>query len=322
MRAFKISLLLIFGFMAVATAEADDSIGYVVEVQGEAYVQSEGETEELLLAQDDPVYENDTVTAGAASSVQIEFRDESLFSLSENTRVRLDKFVYDETSGAGESATYVAKGIFRYVSGRIAEKQPENVNIELPAGTIGMRGTVIVGEVVGERSLVALEAEEGEAEPRHWVVFSSVVDGGVEQVEIRRPGFASVIAHKGERAAAAFRLDEAQKERFKSRLPRQKFFKRAADGRPEFPARPEGRKRREQMKREMREKHEIRERKDAPQVSDKPGGAESRQARVQRPGQKQMQKQKKRQMQKQGQRNKQRKPGKDKAGSRSAPPSR
>jgi hypothetical protein len=66
----------------------------------------------------------------------------------------LDKFVY---SGDEDSVSLkVTKGTFRFISGQVAKKTPEKVNIETPVATIGIRGTEFLGHIHAVESVFHL----------------------------------------------------------------------------------------------------------------------------------------------------------------------
>ncbi len=218
---------------AEAAAAEPSGVATVVEIQGEARAYSKSTGVERVLKQGDAVYLDEMVSTGEKASLQIEVADESLFTISENTTVRMDLFDLDENKQDGHFTASVTKGVFRFVSGKVAKLKPENVNIEVPSGTIGIRGTVVLGEIEGEKCLVSLEAEEGE-KTQHRIVFSSNVGGQMQQVEITKPGFATVIEGRGLAPKPAFELPQENRARFQEKLPAPRFLPRDSEGRPQM----------------------------------------------------------------------------------------
>lgn len=211
-------------------AETEPSgIATIVEIKGQAKaVSSAGQRE---LKEGDALYLDETISTGADSSLQLEIADESLFTLSENTTLRMDLFDLDEEKKDGHLTATVAKGVFRFVSGQVAKVKPENVNIEVPSGTIGIRGTIVLGEIEGEKCLVSLEAEEGD-KAQHRIVFSGMVAGQKQEVEITKPGFATMIEARGMAPKPVFELPQENRQRFRQNLPQPKFLPRDEQGRP------------------------------------------------------------------------------------------
>ena len=93
----------------------DDSIGKVPAVQGSATV-TRANAAPVALKANDPIDKGDVLATGANSSLGVTFDDETTFSLSANSRIVVDDFVYQE-SGSGNYAAYsVARGTVAFVA--------------------------------------------------------------------------------------------------------------------------------------------------------------------------------------------------------------
>lgn len=82
----------------------------------------------------------DTVVT-AKSKVMLTFEDNTTVKITEQSKLIIDDFVYDNKKGAGKLALKVALGTARYASGQIAKTNPQSVNIQTPTATIAVRGT-------------------------------------------------------------------------------------------------------------------------------------------------------------------------------------
>lgn len=102
------------------------------------------------------IYQHDKVTTGPESRMQILLLDETTVTVAQNSTIVMDEFVYDPSTDAGKVSTSVAKGVFRFVTGKIAHKTPKNVKVKLPVGTIGIRGTIFSVRTEGMESQVIL----------------------------------------------------------------------------------------------------------------------------------------------------------------------
>lgn len=133
--------------MAVTSqlAQAADSIGIVAAIKGDVFVINGSNKAKLDVK--DKVYENQTLVSEGESTAQLIFNDQSIFTLGHNTEIVLDKFVYDSKSAEGESVINVTKGFFRFITGKIAKKRPDQVKVNTPFATIGVRGSGGIGEV-------------------------------------------------------------------------------------------------------------------------------------------------------------------------------
>ncbi|WP_308918181.1 FecR domain-containing protein [Jannaschia sp. LMIT008] len=98
----------------------------------------------------------DRVQTRPDSGMQVLLLDRSVFTIGANADLTIDRFVYDPDRDAGDVAASVARGAFRFVSGRAANRGTV-ATIATPAGTIGVRGTILEGWV-GERAIAAARA--------------------------------------------------------------------------------------------------------------------------------------------------------------------
>ena len=142
--------------------EENEPIGHVRGLKGLAEVVRDDEV--VALANDTPIYLGDTVRTGEGSSVFIEFTDKMEFRLGENARFTVEEFIYDELSSKGLQTLSVIAGAFSYVSGFIAGESPSSVRLNTPYGTIGIRGTKILGKVDEEKGQLAVTVLKGKVE--------------------------------------------------------------------------------------------------------------------------------------------------------------
>ncbi|MGA8699934.1 MAG: hypothetical protein WB689_40120, partial [Xanthobacteraceae bacterium] len=78
-----------------ASAADDNAIGQVASMTGSATV-TRGNATRAALKVADAIYAKDTLQTDVNSSLGITFDDETTFSLSANTRIVIDSFVYQE----------------------------------------------------------------------------------------------------------------------------------------------------------------------------------------------------------------------------------
>lgn len=124
----------------------ESPIGSIQEISGDATVtRTDGTIEPLTLGS--PIYQGDIVETAADGAVNISFADESSFAISEDARLAIDEFVYDPVTEEGSQDFSVLKGIFVFTSGLVGRDDPDDVNIDTPSGSIGIRGTIIAGDV-------------------------------------------------------------------------------------------------------------------------------------------------------------------------------
>ena len=139
-------------------------VGSVQEVSGNATVTHENGTKEAL-TKGMAIYEGDVIETDAKGAVNIEFVDESSFAVSNNAKMAVDEFSYDSKSHGGENNFSMLRGLFVYTSGLVGREDPDDVKINTPVGSIGIRGTIITGVI----------PEEGSSQPAQI----SVVEGAI-----------------------------------------------------------------------------------------------------------------------------------------------
>lgn len=136
------------------TMTDESPVGAVQEVTGHATVtHTDGTTE--TITQGTRIYQGDIVETDDHGAVNIAFIDETNFAVSEDARLAIDEYVFDPSTQSGSTNFSVLKGMFVFTSGLIGRDDPDDVNITTPVGSIGIRGTIIAGNVdTGEITVV------------------------------------------------------------------------------------------------------------------------------------------------------------------------
>lgn len=127
-----------------SSAASEDSIGQVASVTGAATV-TRGNAGRAALKVTDAIYAKDILQTEANSALGITFDDETTFSLSANTRITIDAFVYQQ-GGHGNLASFnVAAGTASFIASLVAKTG--DMKIATPEATLGIRGTTGIVEV-------------------------------------------------------------------------------------------------------------------------------------------------------------------------------
>ena len=130
---------------ATAVDGQGTAIGNAETVIGDAFVVRNGER--VALEAGEPVFQGDIVETETGGSVKLRFVDETVFSISEDARLALDKMVFNPATSEGESLFSMLKGGFLFISGQIAKTDPSDMQVVTPVATIGIRGTIVTGTV-------------------------------------------------------------------------------------------------------------------------------------------------------------------------------
>lgn len=138
-----------FGFVKSAQASTltDESpIGGIKEVTGDVtIIRTSGESIQAKIGT--PIYQGDQIETSGDGAANIMFVDETSFAISEDASLVIDEYVFDPSTHDGTTNFSMLRGVFMFTSGLIGKENPQNVDIDTPMGSIGIRGTVIAGDV-------------------------------------------------------------------------------------------------------------------------------------------------------------------------------
>lgn len=157
-----LSLLILMSVAAPSNAQTAASltrIGGAGAVRGTVNAMAPNATVGRVVESGKPLYLNDHVTTKADSRLQVLLLDESVFTVGPDSDMVLDEFVYDPNTSAGKVTANLTKGVFRFVTGKVARQGSDGMKIKVPTGTIGIRGTEGVLEVRPEQTTAILVAE-------------------------------------------------------------------------------------------------------------------------------------------------------------------
>jgi hypothetical protein len=193
-------------------------VGVAGVVQGTVEVAAKDGTVKQL-RNGDPVYLDDQLATGSDGHLQVLLMDETVFTLAPSSSIVIDKFIYDPSNDDGIVEAKVVKGIFRFVSGKIAHKKPENMSVDLPAGTIGIRGTMVAGIVDGQRSMIVLLGPVGDETTRPGRIFvSNLVNGETVAVDINEKGYGTIVDGPNVAPMPVFKVSEEELARIAKAL--------------------------------------------------------------------------------------------------------
>ncbi|MFH1208798.1 MAG: FecR domain-containing protein [Candidatus Omnitrophota bacterium] len=183
----------------VSSLEGLSRIGVVAAIQGKVEVMTPGAAGRVVQSGEE-IFIGDEVKTDAAGHLQILLLDETVFTIGPNSAITIDKFIYEPGTHVGKVEASITKGVFRYVSGKIAANKPENVSIKLPTATIGIRGTIVAGEVSATRSMAMLLGPGSKNETGATIgsfVMSGTGGNSGQQEHVNRTGFGVSVDQAG-----------------------------------------------------------------------------------------------------------------------------
>ena len=134
------NLLVAVLLIAIGNSYAAEPIGGVIEQSGKAgsIVRLSGE-ELTATLQTDIVSFDEVETENGR--LKIQFVDETQVSLTEHTYMEIDEYVYDPDPSKSKMALNFVQGTARFATGGLGLVPKENIQIQTPTATIGIRGT-------------------------------------------------------------------------------------------------------------------------------------------------------------------------------------
>ena len=184
----KILIFVILTFTSVANASNNSFVGVI----GAAIGDIKNQKNESL-SNGSKIFFGDTIISKSKSNAQILFLDQTVLTLGEETELTIDEFVYDPNSQDGSFVSTVKTGTVKFITGQISKKNPDNLEVKVPAGTLGARGTefVILSESNNESTVVLLGP--GPNNTLGMTPGNLILSDGVNSVDITNPGFEAMV---------------------------------------------------------------------------------------------------------------------------------
>lgn len=134
---------------------------------------------------------DERITTSEVGGGQVMFLDQTTLTLSPNSNILLDRYVYDPNTQAGDVSVTLLKGAMRFVGGRITKTGV--ATIKTPSATIGIRGGI--GHVSVD--------DQGGTNYLHIAGISSTITNGAGSIVVTREGGAVTVPPPAEGGDAA-----------------------------------------------------------------------------------------------------------------------
>ena len=173
-----------------------DQVGVLAASAGVVQLKSSGTSSFTEIAPGAPIYLYDEIMTGPDTRAQILMRDETTFSIGENTELVIDEFIfnpYDHASGLIKAD--FKTGVFRFISGRIAKANPANMEVKAGNAVIAIRGTEVIGTITEQESTIVLLS--GQIDMTSSSDFCQSGGTGCSQ-SLTRPGFGVEMTELGQ----------------------------------------------------------------------------------------------------------------------------
>ena len=162
------------------------NIGNITELNGTGRVVRD-ETYQASLSLDINSYDNVQTSNGRLG---ITFLDDSQVRLTEHSELIIDEFIYDPDPSKSKMALQFASGTARFITGKLATIDKENITISTPSATIGIRGTdfTVTVDELGRSLVILLPDDDGL--PSGEIVVATAIG----QVVLNKPYQATTVS--------------------------------------------------------------------------------------------------------------------------------
>ncbi len=148
MRKLIPPLCLVLSLLGLPASAQQAPIGHIKRLAGAVSVERGGRT--LPLQPGSPLYQGDRIRTGRDAYAGITLADDTLLSTGPGSLLVLSRFAFDPITQDGELGLSLPHGSLSSVSGLIAKKAPEKVEIKGRNVVLGVRGTEFILEVPGD----------------------------------------------------------------------------------------------------------------------------------------------------------------------------
>jgi FecR protein len=169
--------------LAGSQAAAQEAIGAVSRIQGEASATRDGATRRLGL--NTSVFLKDVVSTGETARLEVTFADNTRLTLGEKAKLTLDTYVFNPAAGSG-TIKFALVGPMRFLSGQVSKLANSDVSVTTAVASLGIRGTEFWGGPIDNQALGVFLIEGA----------VSVSNAAGEQI-LSRPGQGTNIATPG-----------------------------------------------------------------------------------------------------------------------------
>ena len=179
------SIIFIF---SITIANTNEVIGVIAAGSGDITNQKNEKLESGA-----KIYFGDTIIVKSQSNAQILLLDETALTVGEESELTIDDFIYDPKSKVGKIVSNIKIGTVRIITGEISNQNPDNLEVNIPTGSVGARGTEFVVVTESDKKSTVVLLGPGENNSLGMVPGILNISDGVNIVNVTTPGFQSVV---------------------------------------------------------------------------------------------------------------------------------
>jgi len=142
--AFSLFIFMLFSGSVFAGVQSD-SAGIIKSVHGDVFITGSQMT--VKAVDNMRLIQGDSVRTGADGSAGLIFEDDTVVALGPNSEMVIEAFRFDPVNSGLSFVTRLIHGTFSFITGQIAKLAPDNVTLQTPNATLGVRGTKFLVKV-------------------------------------------------------------------------------------------------------------------------------------------------------------------------------
>ena len=187
----KIIIILILILLPnFANANTSNFIGVVGAAIGEIKNQNNEN-----LVDGSKIFFGDTIISKEKSNAQILFLDQTVLTLGEDTELTIDEFIYDPKSHEGSFISNVKSGTVKFITGQISKQNPENLEVKVPSGVLGARGTEFIVLSENENKSTVVLLGPGPENTLGMIPGNLILSDGITSINITNPGYEAMVTN-------------------------------------------------------------------------------------------------------------------------------
>ena len=154
-----------------------NEIGEISELRGNGEITRANSNDSFTAEIDSDIFSYDDVRTGKGR-LAIQFLDDSVVKLTEHSKLIIDEYIFDPDPSKSKMALQMASGTARFISGAFGKIDKENITINTPTATIGIRGTDFTTTVdeLGRSLVILLPDANGNSSGEITVTTASGVE--------------------------------------------------------------------------------------------------------------------------------------------------
>ena len=187
----KIIIILILILLPnFANANTSNFIGVV----GAAIGEIKNQNNESLV-DGSKIFFGDTIISKEKSNAQILFLDQTVLTLGEDTELTIDEFIYDPKSHEGSFISNVKSGTVKFITGQISKQNPDNLEVKVPSGVLGARGTEFIVLSENENKSTVVLLGPGPENTLGMIPGNLILSDGINSINITNPGYEAMVTN-------------------------------------------------------------------------------------------------------------------------------